>query len=54
MVYTGLKSINKHNALLTVVGKDFNQSLISQYENIFFFEHNGTSLKKQRYYRRGL
>ena len=50
MVYTGLKSINKHNALLTVVGKDFNQSLISKYENIFFFEHNGTSIKKQRYW----
>ena len=50
MVYTGLKSINKHNALLTVVGKDFNKSLISKYENIFSFEHNGTSIKKQRYW----
>ena len=50
MVYTGLKSINKHNALLTVIGKNFNKSLISKDKNIFFFEHNGASIIKQRYW----
>ena len=50
MVYAGLESINKHNALLTVVGKDFNKSLINRYKNIFFIKHIGASIKKQRYW----
>ena len=50
MVYAGLESINKLNALLTVVGKDFNKSLINRYKNIFFIKHIGASIKKQRYW----
>ena len=50
MLYAGLESINKHNALLTPVGKDFNKSLIKKYKNIYYFEHTGASIKKQRYW----
>lgn len=50
MVYTGLQAINKHNTFLTVVGKDFDNKLISKFKNIFFFKHNGISVKKQRYW----